>query len=213
MTIADLNFRPIIAGLFAAPYYFFLFFILSITKTSIGMPAGLPDLRELAFYSGVSATGVFVIAFAIGLGLQLSSKLFVRIGIGLLLIGGFGLIVAGYYHCDKCFINILTAPDLTDQFHMILIMLSGMAMALAPLFLWTAMRESEKFKTLAGPTLMTGIVANMPSLSFWITNLMGFRLPLVEDLIQRLNLVVILVWIFFVAARMLWFEFQEKKSA
>lgn len=87
-----------------------------------------------------------------------------------------------------------------------------MAMALAPLFLWTAMRESEKLKALAGPTLMTGIVANMPSLSFWITNLMGFRLPLVEDLIQRLNLVVILVWIFFVAARMLWLEFQDKKA-
>jgi len=98
--------------------------------------------------------------------------------------------------------NILTEPDLVGRLHIVFSLLGGMGTALAPFFVWSAMRGNDNWKGLATPTLVTAILANLPGITFWITIATGFRLPSIEGLIQRLGFVIVLVWIFFVAARL-----------
>ncbi len=197
------------AGLLAAPFYFTLIVTLgalepgfSHLSTPMSVLGGVPGVRGLAFNFGVAATGVFVIAFGIGLRRQLPLKMTAKIGFGLLVISGLGLIGAGYFHCNEGCRNILTEPDLVGRLHIIMSLLAGMGTGLAPLFVWAAMRGSEKWKGLVTPTLAMAILANLPGITFWITISTGFRLFSVEGLIQRLGFIVVLIWIFFVAARL-----------
>jgi hypothetical protein len=77
-----------------------------------------------------------------------------------------------------------------------------MGTALAPFLIWVAMRHSEKWKGFGIPTLVTAILANLPGITFWITLFTGYRLESVDGLIQRLGFVIVLIWIFFVTARL-----------
>ena len=163
---------------------------------------GVPGVRGLAFNFGVATTGMLMIAFGIGLWRQLPPRISARIGFGLFVIGGLGLIGAGYFHCNEDCRNILTEPDLVGRLHIIFSLLAGMGTALAPFFFWVAMRHNEKWKGVAIPTLMAAILANLPGITFWITIFTGYRLESVEGLIQRLGFVVVLIWIFFIAARL-----------
>jgi hypothetical membrane protein len=206
-----------VAGLFVAPLYFAIIITLGALEpgfshltTTMSVLGGVPGLRGLVFNFGVAVTGVLVIAFGIGLWRQLPPKIAAKVGVTLLVIGGLGLIAAGYFHCNEGCRNILTEPDLAGRLHTIVSLLAGIGTGLAPFFVWAAMRGSEKWKGLATPTLVTAILANLPGITFWITFFTGFRLVSVEGLIQRLGLVVVLIWIFFVAAR-LWRMAPDEK--
>lgn len=197
------------AGLIAAPFYFTLIVALGALEpgfshlTSLmSLLGGVPGPRGLALNLGVAATGALLIAFALGLRRQLPGKWSANAGCGLLAIGGLGLIGAGVFHCNEGCRNILAEPDLTGRLHIAASLAAGMGTGLAPFFIWAAMRGSEKWKSFVIPTLIAAILANLPGITFWITIVTDFRLSSVEGLIQRLGFVVVLVWIFFTAAKM-----------
>ena len=64
------------------------------------------------------------------------------------------------------------------------------------------MRGNEDWKDLATATLVTALLANLPGITFWIMIATGFLLYSIEGLIQRLGFVVVLIWVFLVAARL-----------
>jgi len=197
------------AGLLAAPFYLTLIIVLGalepgyshLTKL-MSILGGVPGARGLIFNVGVTITGMLLIIFAIGLWRLLSAKKTAKIGLGLLVLGGLGLIGAGYFHCNGGCKNILIEPDLAGRLHMIMSLLGGLGAGLSPFFIWLALRGNEKWKCFVVPTLSAAIFANLPGIVFWITLATGYRLYSVEGLIQRLGFVVVLVWIFFFAVRL-----------
>ena len=196
------------AGLLAVPFYLTLIFALGALepgfshRTSLmSLLGGVPGLRGLAFNLGVGTTGVLVIIFALGLQRQLPSRWTAKVGSALLVIGGLGLIGAGVFHCNQGCRNILTEPDFVGRLHTIASLFAGMGTRLAVVFVWAAIRKSEKWKGLTTATFVAAVLANLPGITLWITLFTGFRLYAVEGLIQRMGFVVVLIWIFFVAAR------------
>lgn len=194
-------------GLLAAPGYLALLGVLGALepgfshRTSLmSLLGGVPGVRGALFNLGVAATGALVIAFGIGLGRQLHASVAARAGVGALLVGGIGMIGAGLFHCSEGCRNILAEPDLVGRLHIVTSFLAGMGTGLAPLFLWAAMRHNGRWTHLAGPTLITAMLANLPGVTFWVSLAAGMRLAPVEGLIQRAGLVVVLLWMFFVAA-------------
>jgi len=204
------------AGLLAAPFYLALIIALGAMepgfshRTSLmSMLGGIPGLRGLAFNLGVAATGVCVIVFALGLRRQLLPKTSAKIGAGLLVVGGFGLIGAAVFHCNEGCRNILMEPDLVGRVHAVASLIAGMGTALAPFFIWRAMGGDSRWSGFAAPTLMAGILANLPGIIFWATIFTGYRLHAIEGLIQRMGFIVVLIWIFAVAMRMRRLEMKK----
>ena len=204
------------AGLFAAPFYLTLISVLGALEPGfshltvpMSILGGVPGARGLVFNLGVAATGVFVVGFGIGLRRRLPPKMSARVGFALLMVGGLGLLGAAYFHCNEGCRNILTQPDLVGRLHIVFSLLGGMGTGLAPVFVWAAVRGSEEWKGLARPTFVAALLANLPGITFWITIATGYRLHSIEGLIQRLGFVVVLTWIFFVAARLWRLESHE----
>ena len=203
------NRAAIAAGLLAAPFYLTLIIVLGAFEPGfshrtalMSMLGGVPGGRGLAFNLGVAATGMLLIAFAIGLPRRLPPAWTAKAGSALLVIGGLGLIGAGVFHCNQDCRNILAEPDFVGRLHIIASLFAGMGTGLAPFFVWAAMRRGTTWKNFATPTLVAAILANLPGITFWITISTGFRLHSIEGLIQRLGLVVVLVWVFFAAMRL-----------
>lgn len=203
------NRGAVAAGLLAAPFYLTLIIVLGALEPGfshltalMSMLGGVPGVRGLAFNFGVTVTGMLVIAFGIGLRRQLPPKITARVGFGLLVVGGLGLIGAGVFHCNEGCRNILTEPDFVGRLHIVASLFAGMGTGLAPFFVWVAIRSGTAWKDFATPTLVAAILANLPGIAFWITLSTGFRLHSIEGLIQRLGLVVVLVWVFFAAMRL-----------
>jgi len=207
----------IIAGLLAAPLYFTLVITLGALEpgySHLTMPmsilGGIPGPRGLLFNMGVASTGMLVIAFGLGLLQKLPPKTSAKIGCGLLVIGGLGLMGAAYFHCNQGCQNILVEPDLVGRLHIITSFLAGMGTGLAPLFFWASMRGSEQWRSFASPTLLMGLLANLPGITLWITLFTGYRLLSIEGLIQRLGFMFVLVWIFIAAMVLLRQESHEE---
>jgi hypothetical membrane protein len=197
------------AGLLAGPLYLTLILALGALepgfshRTSLmSTLGGAPGVRGVAFNLGVGTTGALVTIFSIGLHHRLPPTWTTRVGSALLMIGGLGLIGAGVFHCNQGCRNVLAEPDLVGRLHLIASLLAGMGTGLAPLAIWAAMRRSVTCNDLAAATLGAAILANLPGIVFWATVATGFRLHSVEGLIQRAGMVVVLIWIFFVAARL-----------
>ena len=198
-----------LTGLIAVPFYLALIFILGALEpgfshltTPMSLLGGVLGMRGLLFNLGVATTGVLIIIFGIGLWLQLPPRISTRIGFGLLLMGGLGLIGAGYFHCNEGCRNVLVVPDLVGRLHLFFSLLAGMGAALSAFFFWAAMRHSKNWQSYALLTLVAAILANLPGITFWLTIFSGYRLESIEGLLQRLGFIVVLIWIFFVAAKM-----------
>jgi len=58
-------------------------------------------------------------------------------------------------------------------------------------------------------TLITGIMANVPGIIFWIT-LATVRLPAIEGLIQMSGIIFIFIWIEIMSLKMLKLNMQKK---
>ncbi|WP_455222977.1 DUF998 domain-containing protein [Kaarinaea lacus] len=200
----------IATGLLAAPLYLTLLIVLGALEpgfSHLTMPmsilGGVSGERGLVFNIGVAITGIFIIVFAFGFYQLLPSKLSAKFAFGFLVAGGMGLIGAGYFHCNDGCKNILIDPDIVGRLHIAASLLAGMASGIAPFFAWAAMRSSQKWKSLATPTLLAGVLANLPGVTFWVTFSTGYRLQSVEGLIQRLGFVFLLIWIFYITLRLL----------
>ena len=83
---------------------------------------------------------------------------------------------------------------------MITSLVGGMCLIIAPLFFWAALRRDENLKPFALPTLAMGILANVPSVVFWSSEVIGFSIKPIEGVILRMGLLVALFWIFVFAA-------------
>ena len=206
-----------LTGLIAVPFYLALIFILGALEpgfshftTPMSLLGGVLGMRGLLFNLGVATTGVLIIIFGIGLWLQLPPRISTRIGFGLLLMGGLGLIGAGYFHCNEGCRNVLAEPDLVGRLHLIFSLLAGIGTALSAFFFWAAMRHTKNWQSYAHLTLVAAILANLPGITFWLTIFTGYRLESIEGLLQRLGIIVVLIWIFFVAAKM-WLLVYAKK--
>lgn len=192
-----------------APLYLTLIFTLGALepgfnhRTSLmSMLGGVTGVRGLAFNLGVITTGVFVMVFSEGLRRQLPPRWTTTVGSILLLVGGLGLIGAGVFHCNQDCQNIVIEPDLIGRLHTVVSLFAGLGTGLAPFFIWAAMRSCGKWKELVTPTLVAVVLANVPGIVFWITIFADLRVHSVEGLIQRMGIVVVFIWIFFLAARM-----------
>lgn len=198
-----------VVGMFVAPFYLTLIIALGALepgfnhRTSLmSMLGGVAGMRGLVFNIGVVATGACVIVFSVGLRHQFPSRWPAKAGSILLLIGGLGLIGAGVFHCNQGCQNILIEPDLAGRLHIIVSLIAGLGTAFAPFFFWAAMRGSGNWKGFAAPTLVVAVLANVPGIVLWFTFFANLRLHAVEGLIQRMGFIVVLIWIFFVAARL-----------
>lgn len=197
------------AGMLAAPFYLTLIITLGAMepgfshRTSLmSMLGGVTGVRGFAFNLGVAVTGAMVIAFTIGLQRSLPSRWTAKVGSVLLLIGGLGLIGAGVFHCNQDCRNILADPNVVGRLHLISSLFAGMGTGLALFFFWAAMRGSGKWRGFVTPTLVVAVLANVPGIVLWFTIFANLRLYAVEGLIQRVGIIVVLIWIFFVAARL-----------
>jgi hypothetical protein len=193
----------------AAPFYLTLIITLGAIEpgfshcTSLmSLLGGVTGVRGLAFNLGVVATGVCVIVFSIGLQRSLPSRWTAKVGSVLFLIGGLGLIGAGIFHCNQDCRNILADPNVVGRLHLISSLFAGMGTGLALFFFWAAMRGSGKWRGFVTPTLVVAVLANVPGIVLWFTIFANLRLHAVEGLIQRVGIIVVLIWIFFVAARL-----------
>ncbi|MDH3639047.1 MAG: DUF998 domain-containing protein [Gammaproteobacteria bacterium] len=182
------------AGLLTAPFYLTLIIVLGALepgfshRTSLmSTLGGVPGLRGFAFNLGVAATGILVITFTVGFERQLPPRWTARVGSSLLVIGGLGLIGAGVFNCNQDCRNIFAEPDFVGRLHIVASFFAGLGTALAPLFVWAAMRNSANWEKFAAPTLVAAILANLPGITFWLTMLSGYRLYSVEGLVQRLG--------------------------
>lgn len=194
------------AGLIAFPFHVALILILgalepgydhrTMTMSALG---GVPGARGLAFNLGVGFTGVLIIAFAIGLQRRLSPGWLAQAGTVCLTAGSLGLIGAALFHCNPDCKNVLAEPTLVGRIHMITSLFGGMFSALAPFFFWASMRQDDRWQSFAALALAAGILANIPGIVFWATIATGHRLYSVEGIIQRMGLIVVLIWIFWTA--------------
>ena len=197
-----------LAGMLAAPFYLTLILVLGALepgfshRTSLmSLLGGVAGVRGLVFNLGVAATGILVGAFALGLKRELPSRWSTRVGSALLMLGALGLIGAGAFPCNQGCRNILVAPDLVGRVHTLAAAIAGLGTGLAPFFLAAAMRRDGMWRPLAKPTVVAATLANLPGIAFWIAFLTGHRLPSVEGILQRLGLVIVLLWMVFIAER------------
>lgn len=193
----------------AAPFYLTLMTVVgawapefSHLASPMSVLGGMPGLGGLMFNVGVVVTGLLVIVFAVGPLNRMPQGWTTRAGTASLVVGGLGLAGAGVFHCDEGCRNILIEPDGIGRLHIVASLLAGMGTGLAPLFLWATMRRALIWKDLATPTLWAAILANLFGIAYWTSLSTGFRLHSVEGLIQRLGLVILLVWIFGVSVRL-----------
>jgi len=193
----------------AAPFYLSLILALGALEPNfshrtspMSILGGVPGWRGFAFNFGVAATGVLIATFAIGLRRQLPENWTAKAGFALLVIGGLGLIGAAVFHCNESCRNVLAEPDTVGRLHLIASFLAGMGTGLAPFFVWPAMRSSPAWRNFATPTLVVAILANLVGIAFWLTIFAGYRFPSIEGLVQRSGFVIILLWIFVIAARL-----------
>ena len=217
MTMSSVEHWTAAAGVLAAPFYLSLIIVLgalepgfSHLSSPMSMLGGVPDGRGLAFNLGVTATGVLLIAFTVGLQRQLPSRRSVKVGTALLMIGGLGLIGAGMFPCNQNCQNILIEPDTIGRLHIMVSLCAGIGTGLALFFIWAGMRCSVTWKNWATLTLWVAILANLPGITFWITIATGLRLQTIEGLIQRAGFVIVLIWMFLVAVRMKWLASRNK---
>jgi hypothetical protein len=154
------------------------------------------------FSAGVTMTGTLIIAFAQRLRRVLPSIPSSTIGVWLLTSGGIGLIGAGLFACNEGCRNILVEPNLVGRLHTIASLLGGSGCGLSLFFLWGAIRHSDTWRAFSTSTLVAAILANFPGVVFWMTLFTNSRFYSVEGYIQRMGIIVVLIWIFFAALRM-----------
>lgn len=219
--IADLNFKPEIAGLAALPYYLLLLFTLGGVPMEIDqlvlpviVPSDLTLIQSLALYFGLAAVGIFVLAFAVGIWLLFREILVAKIGASLLGLLGVSLIGMAYNSSGSCCSQTFF-DDYEFQYYGFFSLLLGLTSAMAPLFISLAMREHEIWRQYVKPTLVAVVMVSIPALVFWLSRLAGHSIFYMQGIIPRLSFLFALTWVFFVAARMWqlkWLETRPSKT-
>jgi hypothetical membrane protein len=198
-----------VAGILAPIFYFGLVIILGFLEPDyshltkmMSVLGGVGGVRGLIFNFGISFIGVLIILFAFGLHKNVNYGNGSKVGPILLIIGGVGLIGSGIFHCNLNCANVIVENNFIGSIHMLSAFIAGLSLSIAPFFVYGRFKKDPIWKKYATYTLVTGIIANIPGIIFWVT-LATKRLPEIEGLIQRLGIVFILIWIEIVSLKML----------
>jgi hypothetical membrane protein len=197
-----------IAGILAPIIYFCMIVILGALEPNyshltkmMSLLGGVQGIRGWLFNIGIATTGMLVALFAIGLHQSINDKKRSKVGPVLLILGGLGLILAGIFHCDLNCNNVVVEKDFIGLIHILTSFIAGTCLSIAPFFIFGRFGKSSNWKNYATYTLVTGIIANIPGIIFWVT-LATTRLPEIEGLLQRLGIVFIFIWIEVIALKM-----------
>jgi hypothetical membrane protein len=205
-----------ISGILVPIFYLGLVIILGLlepgyshmTKT-MSILGGVGGIRGLIFNLGIPLVGILIILFSITLHKNINKGRGSKIGPILLVLGGIGLIFSGIFHCNLNCTNVLLETDFTGIMHMLFAFIAGMCLAISPFFIFARLRKDYKWKKYSKFTLITGIMANVPGIIFWIT-LATVRFPAIEGLIQRSGIIFIFIWIGMMSYRMLQLSLNKK---
>jgi hypothetical membrane protein len=164
---------------------------------TISLLGGEGGVRGGVFLLGQSLVGLMIVVFALGLYFEIRSVAAARIGSIMLLLGGLGLIGSALFHCDAGCRNVLSDPNLSGRLHAFFAFMAGACLAISPLVCFFGLRGRgwERFRPF---TLITGILANVPGLIFWVS-FFTTRLPAWEGLLQRLGIFFPMMWIWVVS--------------
>lgn len=205
-----------ISGILVPIFYLGLVIILGLLEPGyshmtkmMSILGGVGGIRELIFNFGISFTGLLIILFSIGLHKNINDKKGSKIGPILLILGGIGLIFSGIFHCNLNCTNVILERNFTGIMHMLFAFIAGMCLAISPFFIFARLRKDSKWKKYSKFTLITGIMANVPGIIFWIT-LATVRFPAIEGLIQRSGIIFIFIWIGMMSYRMLQLSLNKK---
>jgi len=205
-----------IAGILAPILWFSLVIILGLlepgyshmTKT-MSVLGGVGGIRGFIFNLGLSLVGILIILFSIALHKNINKGKGSKVGSVLLVLGGIGMIISGIFHCNLNCTNALLETDFTGIMHMLFAFIAGMCLAISPFFIFARLRKDSKWKNYSKYTLITGIMANVPGIIFWIT-LATVRFPSIEGIIQRAGIVFVFIWIGVMSLKMLKLNMKKK---
>ena len=164
----------------------------SPVKNVMSILGGVRGIRGAIFNIAIVLTGIMLVAFAVGVHLFIGKGSV--IGPVFIALGGIGLIFSAVFHCNQGCVNILKAPDFQGVIHSISSFIAGFSLAFSPIVIFPRLKTNPDFKNFARFTLTMGILANIPGLVFWVsfftTRVLNF-----EGLIQRLGILIPLIWI------------------
>ncbi len=166
---------------------------------------GVGGMRGLLFNLGIGLIGALIIVFAFGLHKNINNGQGSKIGPVLLAIGGFGLVLSGVFHCDLNCDNVMVNRNFIGIMHMLSAFIAGLCLSISPLFVFARLRKDDYWKKYAIPTLMTGILANIPGIILWITIFTSLTLEM-DGILQRLGIVFVLIWMEVVSWKLLLLE-------
>ena len=147
----------------------------------------------MIFNLGIGLIGILIVLFAFGLHKNINDGQGSKIGPVLLAIGGFGLVLSGIFHCNLNCDNVMVDRDFTGAMHMLSAFIAGMCLSISPFFIFARFRKDDYWKRYAIPTLMTGILANIPGIILWITIFASVTLEM-DGILQRLGIVFVFIW-------------------
>jgi hypothetical membrane protein len=201
-----------ISGISAPILFFGIVIILGLLEPGyshatrmMSVLGGVEGMRGLIFNLGICFIGVLIILFAFGLHKNINNGKGSKIGPILLAIGGFGLILSGIFHCDLNCANVVVDRNFIGIMHMLSAFVAGLCLSISPLFIFARFRKDDYWKRYAIPTLMTGILANIPGITLWITIFASLTLEM-DGILQRLGIVFVLIWMEVVSWKLLLLE-------
>jgi len=149
--------------------------------------------------AGFALLGALMIAFAFGLHRGISEGKGLKIGPALVALSGAALVMAGIFPCDPAGVDI----SMVGITHYVFVTISAFAMILAPLALSPRLRRDRLWQSYVAYSLITVVVVGAISALFIIT-VYGFNVfePW-KGVLQRVSMVVPLLWMEVMAIRLL----------
>ncbi|NIM58158.1 MAG: DUF998 domain-containing protein [Candidatus Aminicenantes bacterium] len=201
-----------LSGILAPILFFGIVIILGLLEPGynhatrmMSVLGGVGGIRGLIFNLGIGLIGVLIIVFSFGLHKNVNNGKGSKIGPILLAIGGFGLILSGIFHCDLNCANVMVERDFIGIMHVLSAFIAGMCLSISPFFIFARFRKDDYWKRYALPTLVTGILANIPGIILWITIFASIILE-IDGILQRLGIVFVLIWMETVSWKLLLLE-------
>ena len=199
-----------ISGILVPLFYLSLVIILGLLEPDyshmskmMSLLGGVVGIRGLIFNIGVSIVGLLIIAFGIGLHRSINKGDGSKIGPGLLVLGGVGLIGACIFHCDAGCANFIVEMTFIGAMHGLTAFLSGLGLGISPFFIFARLRKDPRWGNYKWFTLIMGIITNIPAVVLWVTVFTVGAPKEIGGMIQRLTLIFPLIWIGAMSLKML----------
>jgi hypothetical membrane protein len=199
-----------ISGILVPIFYLGLVIILGLLEPGyshmtkmMSILGGVGGIRGLAFNIGVSIVGILIIAFSIELHRSINKGRGSKIGPGLIILGGVGLIGSCIFHCDLGCANFIVERNFIGTMHALTAFIGGLGLGISPFFIFARLRKDPQWKNYKWFTLIMGILSNIPAVVLWVTVFTIGAPKEIGGMIQRLSLIFPLIWIGMMSYRML----------